>query len=64
MYILSQDKTRIYNMSGHIEGIGYKESKDYKQRKSENIRHPDKWKPSGGSVAERILWTGLLRDSC
>ena len=26
-------------MSGHIEGIGYKESKDYKQRKSENIRH-------------------------
>lgn len=39
MYILSQDKTRIYNMSGHIEGIGYKESKDYKQRKSENIRH-------------------------
>lgn len=23
MYILSQDKTRIYNMSGHIEGIGY-----------------------------------------
>lgn len=39
MYILSQDKTRIYNMSGHIEGIGYEESKDYKQRKSENIRH-------------------------
>lgn len=35
MYILSQDKTRIYNMSGHIEGIGYEESKDYKQRKSE-----------------------------
>lgn len=30
MYILSQDKTRIYNMSGHIEGIGYEESKDYK----------------------------------
>ena len=39
MYILSQDKTRIYNMSGHIEGIGYEESKDYKQRKTENIRH-------------------------
>lgn len=35
MYILSQDKTRIYNMSGHIEGIGYEESKDYKQRKTE-----------------------------
>ena len=28
MYILSQDKTRIYNMSGHIEGIGYEESKE------------------------------------
>lgn len=27
MYILSQDKTRIYNMSGHIEGIGYEEQK-------------------------------------
>ena len=39
MYILSQDKTRIYNMSGHIEGIGYEESKDYKQRKTENIRY-------------------------
>lgn len=25
MYILSQDKTRIYNMSGHIEGIGYED---------------------------------------
>lgn len=39
MYILSQDKTRIYNMSGHIEGIGYEESKDYKSKKDENIRH-------------------------
>lgn len=33
MYILSQDKTRIYNMSGHIEGIGYEESKDYKKER-------------------------------
>ena len=27
MYILSQDKTRIYNMSGHIEGIDMKNQK-------------------------------------
>lgn len=40
MFILSQDKTRIYNMSGHIEGIGYEEAQDYKRGKKENpIRH-------------------------
>ena len=49
MYILSQDKTRIYNMSGHIEGIGYEESKDYKQRKSENIRHGSSATAEGGA---------------
>ena len=31
MYILSQDKTRIYNMSGHIEGI-----MDMKNQKTTN----------------------------
>lgn len=40
MFILSQDKTRIYNMSGHIEGIGYEEAQDYKKGKKGNqIRH-------------------------
>ena len=34
MYILSQDKTRIYNMSGHIEGIGYEESKRLQAKKN------------------------------
>lgn len=38
MFILSQDKTRIFNTSGHIEGIGYKEEK-FKEGKKEEIRH-------------------------
>lgn len=33
MYILSQDKTRIYNMSGHIEGIGYERIKRLQTKK-------------------------------
>lgn len=38
MFILSQDKTRIFNMSGHIEGIGYEET-NFKKGKKEEIRH-------------------------
>ena len=38
MFILSQDKTRIFNTSGHIEGIGYKEE-NFKEGKKEEIRH-------------------------
>lgn len=38
MIILSQDKTRIFNMSGHIEGIGYEEE-NFKKGKTEEIRH-------------------------
>lgn len=38
MFILSQDKTRIFNASGHIEGIGYKEE-NFKEGKKEEIRH-------------------------
>lgn len=37
MFILSQDKTRIFNTSGHIEGIGYKEEnfKEGRKKKSD-----------------------------
>ena len=38
MFILSQDKTRIFNMQGHIEGIGYEEENIKKEKKKEN-RH-------------------------
>ena len=38
MFILSQDKTRIFNMQGHIEGIGYEEE-NFKKGKKEEIRH-------------------------
>lgn len=38
MFILSQDKTRIFNTSGHIEGIRYKEE-NFKEGKKEEIRH-------------------------
>ena len=33
MFILSQDKTRIFNMQGHIEGIGYEEENLRRGRK-------------------------------
>lgn len=29
MFILSQNKEKLYNLSGHIEGIGYEETKEY-----------------------------------
>ena len=35
-YILSQNKERLYNMNGHIEGLGYEEDKSYKE---ETTRH-------------------------
>lgn len=38
MFILSQDKTRIFNMQGHIEEIGYEEE-NFKKGKKEEIRH-------------------------
>lgn len=38
MFILSQDKTRIFNMQSHIEGIGYEEE-NFKKGKKEEIRH-------------------------
>lgn len=38
MFILSQDKTRIFNTQGHIEGIGYEEE-NFKKGKKEEIRH-------------------------
>lgn len=40
MFILSQNKEKLYNLNGHIEGIGYEEAQDYKKGKKENpIRH-------------------------
>lgn len=36
MFILSQDKTRIFNMQGHIEGIGYEEENFKKGKKEEH----------------------------
>ena len=47
MFILSQDKTRIFNTSGHIEGIGYKEE-NFKEGKKEEIRHKDMWRQECG----------------
>lgn len=43
-YILSQNKERLYNMNGHIEGLGYEEDQSYKQakkgaKKEETMRH-------------------------
>lgn len=43
-YILSQNGERLYNMNGHIEGIGYEETHDYKQtargkKREETARH-------------------------
>lgn len=43
-YILSQNGERLYNMNGHIEGIGYEEAHDYKrtargEKKEKEVRH-------------------------
>lgn len=43
-YILSQNGERLYNMNGHIEGIGYEETYDYRntargKKKEETARH-------------------------
>ena len=43
-YILSQNGERLYNMNGHIEGIGYEEAYDYRhtargKKKEETARH-------------------------
>lgn len=40
MFILSQNKEKLYNLSGHIEGIGYEETKEYvKGKREDKIRH-------------------------
>ena len=40
MFILSQNKEKLYNLSGHIEGIGYEEAKEYvRGKKEDKIRH-------------------------
>lgn len=40
MFILSQNKEKLYNLSGHIEGIGYEETKEHvKGKKEDKIRH-------------------------
>lgn len=43
-YILSQNGERLYNMNGHIEGIGYEEGHEYKrivkgEKKEKTVRH-------------------------
>ena len=43
-YTLSQNGERLYNMNGHIEGIGYEETYDYRntargKKKEETARH-------------------------
>lgn len=43
-YILSQNREKLYNMGGHIEGLGYEETHDYRQtvkgkKKEETARH-------------------------
>lgn len=40
MFILSQNKEKLYNLTGHIEGIGYEETKEYARgKKEEKTRH-------------------------
>lgn len=40
MFILSQNKERLYNLTGHIEGIGYEETQVHSRGKKEGqIRH-------------------------
>ena len=40
MFILSQNKERLYNLTGHIEGIGYEEIQEHSRGKKEDqIRH-------------------------
>lgn len=40
MFILSQNKERLYNLTGHIEGIGYEETQEHSRGKKEDqIRH-------------------------
>lgn len=44
LYILSQNGERLYNMNGHVEGIGYEETYDYRytsrgKKKEETARH-------------------------
>lgn len=43
-YILSQNGERLYNMNGHIEGIGYEVGHEYRRtvkgkKKEETVRH-------------------------
>lgn len=42
-YVLSQNREKLYNMNGHIEGIGYEESHVYKRtargKKTETTIH-------------------------
>lgn len=43
-YVLSQNREKLYNMSGHIEAIGYEETYDYRhtakgKKKEETARH-------------------------
>lgn len=43
-YVLSQNREKLYNLNGHIEGIGYEETHDYKRtaggkKKEETARH-------------------------
>ena len=59
MFILSQDKTRIFNTSGHIEEIGYKEE-NFKEGKKEEIRHTIQ---VFGGCAEEIAEYKCNRDS-
>ena len=44
LYILSQNREKLYNMNGHIEGIGYEETYDYRRttkgkKREETARH-------------------------
>lgn len=43
-YILSQNREKLYNMNGHIEGLGYEETYDYRhtakgKKREETARH-------------------------
>lgn len=40
MFILSQNKEKLYNLTGHIEGIRYEETQEYTRGEEEKqIRH-------------------------
>lgn len=55
MFILSQNKEKLYNLSGHIEGIGYEETKEYtKGKKEDKMKHMDEYGYTTGNKERKV----------